>query len=94
MIYRRIAPGVLKELRERNPDRRVRHHQWFNPDKGHPKLREHIAGVIAIMKILDTWKQLLRSIEKAFPIQWEEGTLFYKEDNSDNLNKDLKRKDE
>lgn len=93
LVYRRMAPGLLEELRERNPERRVRHHQWFNPDRGHPQLREHISHVITVMKISDTWETLRKNIDKVFPLQWDKGTLFYEEDDSD-LNKDLKIKDE
>ena len=48
-VYQRIAPSVLSELQERNPrlpsgHRAHKHHQWFNPEFGHPKLREHLGG--------------------------------------------------
>ena len=76
-VYTRLAPGVLKELRRRNPHRSVRHHQLFNPENGHPKLKEHISGVITVMKVSDSWEQLKRNMDKAFPVQWQEGTLFY-----------------
>ena len=76
-VYRRLVPGVLQELRERNPDRRHRHHQWFNPEQGHPKLREHISGVIVVMKLSDTWKEFKEQMDKVFPIEWTEGDLFY-----------------
>jgi len=55
-VYDRLAPGLTEELRHKNPvtdttgRRSHKHHQWFNPDKGHPKLKEHIAGVIALLE--------------------------------------------
>lgn len=83
LIYKRIAPGILDELRNKNPDKRVRHHQWFDPEHGHPKLKEHIAGIIALMRASDTWEQSKKLINKSFPISWEEGTLFYGEHKQD-----------
>ena len=76
-VYKRIAPGVLKELKSRNWQRKVRHHQWFNPENGHPRLREHIQRVITIMEVSDSWDQLIKNLDKVVPLQWQEGTLFY-----------------
>ena len=52
-VYERIAPGVLEQLRERNPLlpqgwRKNRHHQWFTPEFGNPRLKEHLEGVTAL----------------------------------------------
>ena len=43
IVYDRIVPGPLAELRSINPVlpegyRRDKHHQWFTPEIGHPKL--------------------------------------------------------
>ncbi len=56
IVYDRIAPSVLEELKQINPpnekgNRPAKHHQWFNPRLGHPKLRDHLAGVIALNEI-------------------------------------------
>ena len=72
LVYERIAPGVLEELRDRNPVmpqgwRKNRHHQWFTPEFGHPKLREHIAAVIALMRAAPSWPAFRRSLDRAFP---------------------------
>ena len=72
IIYARVAPGVLKELRKRNPtispgQRKKRHHQWFTKDLGHPKLKEHLAAVIALMRISSTWRQFIAYLDRAFP---------------------------
>ena len=72
IVYARIAPGVLQELRARNPvgpsgRRLVKHHQWFTPDIGHPKLREHLASVITIMKLSDTWDDFIIKLDRVFP---------------------------
>jgi hypothetical protein len=71
-VYDRIAPGLTEELRQKNPivdsgRRTHKHHQWFNPDRGHPKLKEHIAGVIALLRAADDWGAFKRAIDRAYP---------------------------
>jgi len=71
-VYERLAPGVLEELRERNPTlpvgyRRNRHHQWFTLDLGHPKLKEHLAVVTALMRAAPNWESFKRSVNRALP---------------------------
>lgn len=72
IVYDRLAPGVLAELRRKNPvtgsgRRKHKHHQWFTDDVGHPRLREHLYAVVALMKASPTWDQFKRSIGRAFP---------------------------
>lgn len=72
LVYERLAPGVLEELRRLNPTgergrRKVRHHQWLTEDVGHSRLREHLAAVIALMKASATWDSFRRAINRALP---------------------------
>ena len=72
IVYDRLGPGLLDELKKKNPalpsgHRRNRHHQWFTPDYGHPKLREHLAAVTALMKAAPNWSAFRRSLQRAFP---------------------------
>ena len=72
IVYDRLGPGLLDELKRKNPalsngKRRNRHHQWFTPDYGHPKLREHLAAVTALMKAAPHWEGFHRSLQRAFP---------------------------
>ena len=71
-VYARLAPGVLAELRRRNPKlpaghRKSRHHQWFTPDFGDPRLKEHLAAVTALMRAAPNWDNFTRSLNRAFP---------------------------
>lgn len=71
-VYDRLAPGLTDELRTKNPvadtgRRSHKHHQWFNADKGHPKLKEHISGVIALLRAADNWEAFKRGLNRAFP---------------------------
>ena len=74
-VYDRLAPGVLEELKRKNPvvpgkgRRERKHHQWFTPDIGHPKLKEHLEGVIAIMRISNNWDSFKHRMDIAYPKQ-------------------------
>ena len=72
LVYERLAPGVLKELRRKNPivtpgRRKNRHHQWFTPDLGHPKLKLHLAGVMALMRAAPNWTSFMRALQRSLP---------------------------
>ena len=65
LIYSRLAPGVLDELRRVTPrDEKGRlktHlHRRLTEDVGHPKLQQHLSAVTALMKASDTWERLSR----------------------------------
>ena len=71
-VYSRLAPGLLKELREKTPKlpsghRRHKFFQWFTPEFGHPRLKEHLAAVIALMKAAANWGQFKRNLNRALP---------------------------
>ncbi len=72
IVYDRLAPAVLDELRRINPTlpagyRKNRHHQWFTPDFGHPKLKDHLIGVMALMRAAPNWTVFKRSLQRAYP---------------------------
>ena len=74
IVYARIAPGVLEELSYKNPTlpagyRKDKHHQWFTSDLGHPRLKEHLAAVTALMRAAANWGQFQRSLKRAFKVQ-------------------------
>jgi P63C domain len=72
LVYARLAPGVLDELRRLTPrdDKgRLKHHlhRRLTEDIGHPKLQQHLSAVTALMKASDTWKQFKPMVERALP---------------------------
>jgi len=74
LVYARIAPGVLKELLEREPKdekgRRKHHlHRWFTDDIGHPELAKHIFAVETLMRANTSWDRFYRSMQRALPKQ-------------------------
>ncbi len=85
IVYERLAHGVLEELKRLNPTlqsgyRRNRHHQWFTPNMGHPKLKEHLAGVMALMRAAPNWDAFKRSLARAYRKVDEPVTLPYEEE--------------
>jgi len=72
LVYKRLAPGALAELQRLTPRddkgrRKHRFHQYLTEDIGHPRLREHLASVITLMRVSTTWNQFYQMLEKALP---------------------------
>lgn len=72
IVYKRLAPGVRDELRRLTPrDEKGRlkaHlHRRLTEDIGHPRLREHLAAVVALMKASPSWESFMRSLDMALP---------------------------
>lgn len=72
LIYDRLAPGVLAELRRLNPKiapgrRKHKHFQWLTENVGDPRLREHLWKVIGIMQVFDTWESFYTAINRILP---------------------------
>ena len=71
-VYDRLAPGLKDELQRVNPTlpdggRRHKHHQWFTPEYGHPKLKEHLEGVMVLMRISSSWRAFRKNVDIAYP---------------------------
>lgn len=85
IVYERLAPTVLKELRTRNPkndngNRTYKHHQFLTENVGYPKLKEHIAGVMAIGRISNNnWGVFMRNLDKAYPKQYQQLPIDFEE---------------
>ena len=72
LIYERLAPGVLNQLKKLTPrDEKGRaKHKYFQrltENVGHPRLREHLSAVIALMKASTKWDQFYRMLQRALP---------------------------
>ena len=71
LIYSRLAPGVLEELKRVNPveggKRKNKHHQHLSDHVGHPKLLQHLGSVVTIMKLSETWDECIAMIDKLHP---------------------------
>lgn len=75
IVYKRLAPGVLEELRRLTPrddkGRLKNHfHRRLTEDVGHPKLREHLASVVTIMKLSQAWDSFMKKLDRIHP-RWD-----------------------
>ena len=80
LVYEKMPPGVLDELRRKNPvspsgGRRARHHQFLTEDIGNPHLERHIASVVTLMRVSTNWSQFDRMFKRAFPGPVVQGEL-------------------
>lgn len=80
IVYKRLAPGVLDELKKttpRNDKGRLKHKyfQRLTDNVGYPKLREHLGSVVAIMKLSDNWHDFMRKVDRIHPRFGETMTL-------------------
>jgi hypothetical protein len=74
IVYARLAPGVLDELKrvqKRGETGRPKHPLYgrLTPDIGHPKLKEHLSAVVALMKVSENWGGFQRLLNRALPRQ-------------------------
>lgn len=80
IVYERLAPGVKDELHRLTPrDQKGRLKQKLfqrlTDDVGSPRLKEHLASVVALMKASDDWDQFIRSMNRALP-KWDPNLKF------------------
>lgn len=71
LIYQKLPPGVLEELKARTPKSErgnytARFHQSLTDDIGHPTLKGQLQQVIVLMKISPNWRVFERNFTRAF----------------------------
>lgn len=72
VVYGRLAPGVLDELKKVTPrnEKGQRKHKYFQrltANIGYPKLREHLGSVTTLMKLSSDWNDFMLKIERIHP---------------------------
>jgi hypothetical protein len=72
IVYARLAPGVLEELKRVTPRTdagrpKAALHQSLTEDVGHPKLKEHLAVVTTLMRISSTWSEFMGHLNRGLP---------------------------
>jgi len=72
IIYTRLAPGVLRELKKLNPrlasgSRKRKFFQYLTHDWGTPALREHLSNTIFLMKTCTSWEEFKKRLNKVAP---------------------------
>jgi hypothetical protein len=79
VVYSRLAPGVLAELKEKSPrnkrgNRTNKFHQWLTEDVGHSSLQAHLHTVIAMMRGFEKWEAFEKFLNKTMPKQPQTAT--------------------
>lgn len=73
VIYERLAPNILDELKKVNPidketkSRKVKQHQWLTEDIGIPSLAEHLIGVMALATANKEWRKFYSQLNRVYP---------------------------
>jgi hypothetical protein len=72
IVYKRLAPGVLEELKKvipRNESGRptAKYFQKLTQNKGYPKLMEHLGAVMAIMKLSTDYHDFIDKLDRLHP---------------------------
>lgn len=72
VVYKRLAPGVLEELKRVTPRdesgrRKYKYFQRLTSNIGYPKLREHLGAVVAIMKLSQDWGDFMEKLDRLYP---------------------------
>lgn len=81
LVYEKLPPGVLEELRSKNPvaedkkRRKFKHFQFLSADLGQPDLRDHLLQLIAIMRVSSTWDIFKKNFAIAFPSKGQQFDL-------------------
>jgi len=72
IVYKRLAPGVLEELkrvtpRDDNGRPRAKYFQHLTSNIGYPKLREHLGSVVTLMKLSRDWDDFVLKLDQIHP---------------------------
>jgi hypothetical protein len=72
VVYDRLAPGIRGELNKMVPKdatgkKKAKLFQGLSNDFGHPKLREHLASVVTIMKLSNVYDDFQEKLDTIHP---------------------------
>ena len=69
VVYNRIAPELLPELKKAasKAERRAKLHQWLTGDIGHPKLREHLASIVTLLRLSKNPTEFMELVNRLHP---------------------------
>jgi hypothetical protein len=79
LVYRRLAPGLLKRLKERriergNPSNKL--HSRLSADVGFPEVLVHLGTVVGLMKLHMDYSAFEKQLDQIAPIYPEHPGLF------------------
>lgn len=81
LVYRRIAPGLLKALKDRRAERGKpgnKLYQWTSEDVGYPALMQHLGSVVMLMTLHTDWDAFKAQLDAHKPLYPEVPGLFDK----------------
>lgn len=90
IVYKRLAPGVLEELKKATAKdsagkpSKPHLHRRLTENVGHPKLREHLASVVTVMKLSTEYADFLAKLDSVLP-RYGETVLFNFGSNDDDI---------
>lgn len=69
VVYNRLAPAILPELKKAasKAEKKAKLHQWLTGDIGHPKLKEHLASIVSILKLSRNPEEFRRNVDIVHP---------------------------
>ena len=73
LVYSRLAPGILEELKQINPKdeetgkRKGCHHQFLTPKEGRNKLKSHFEKLNIVASLADDWDSYMKMVDKVLP---------------------------
>jgi hypothetical protein len=83
LVYERIAPGLLTELKAKSPKNEKGHrpnklHQWLNEEIGNPLLAQHMHSLLMFQRLAITngygWAKFVKMVDQVMPrknANWE-----------------------
>jgi hypothetical protein len=79
LVWRRIAPGLLRALKERRDERGSpsnKLHSWTSEEVGKPELLLHLGTVVGLMKIHTDYDAFHSQLDKIAPVYPDNPGLF------------------
>jgi hypothetical protein len=69
IVYERLAPGLLEELKKQaSKDEKKAHlHRRLTAEVGHPRLKEHLASVTTAMKLSENYPDFIGKLNRVHP---------------------------
>jgi hypothetical protein len=79
LIWKRIAPGLLRALKERKEERGHKSdklHSWTSEELGKPELLLHLGTVVGLMKANTDYEEFYKLLNHVAPIYPDSPGLF------------------
>lgn len=95
LVYERIAPNLLEELKERSPKnekgrRSNKFHQWLTEEVGNPLLAQHLHSLIMFQRLAIAsgfgWNRFVKMVDSVMPKRGNTLELPFPEEGSLKLN--------